>query len=560
MKNLSGGQRQGLALALVNDLRVLFLNEPTRGLVPQGRRSPWDTIRQLRGEGSPVALTAHYMGEAQEPCDQVAIMDHGRIMAMETPERLVATAGIDHGAVFRRHTQAVTLGIRDRAHTPAARAVVQGLQRIPAFRIQRMAGATAKAAVQRQRVAALVELPRHFGSGRGNHAVQVLYSEGNAPQASAGVETLRQMGMAAALERVHLASAFRVERRVVTAPRLTYVDFLVGGIIAMTIMQAGLFGVGIGIVQLRERGILRRLRATPLSPAAFLASRFLLYLTVALAQAGILLGIAAVFYHVHFAGSLPLFLAVCLLGAAVFVTVGLALSGLSRTVEVANSLSSVLNFLTDVPVRHLLAGEPHAAILPLRRPGLTPDLFRRRPAGRDDPGGGIGKDSYAFGDPPGLGADRSSGSGENLPLGVRCLPASRGRPPAPAHPGGGRGSRSADDCCPACRSVRRSQPTTTILNSGYGYVTLGSEVKSDMQLNLYIPKRRRGLIAKLEELVRETGASKNELVLEALEQFLRGHERPAVDIPERFRMGEMRGDLDRRSIYGEILDAHRHRH
>ena len=81
-----------------------------------------------------------------------------------------------------------------------------------------------------------------------------------------------------------------------------------------------------------------------------------------------------------------------------------------------------------------------------------------------------------------------------------------------------------------------------------------------MQLNLYIPKRRRGLIAKLEELVRETGASKNELVLEALEQFLRGHERPAVDIPERFRLGEMRGDLDRRSIYGEILDAHRHRH
>lgn len=249
------------------------------------------------------------------------------------------------GAVFGRHTQTATLGIWDRAHTPAARAVVQGLQRIPAFRIQRMAGATAKAAVQRQRVAALVELPRHFGSGRGNDAVQVLYSEGNAPQASAVVETLRQMGMAAALERVHLASAFRVERRVVTAPRLTYVDFLVGGIIAMTIMQAGLFGVGIGIVQMRERGILRRLRVTPLSPAAFLASRFLLYLTVALAQAGILLGIAVVFYHVHFVGSLPLFLAVCLLGAAVFVTVGLALSGLSRTVEVANSLSSVLNFL-----------------------------------------------------------------------------------------------------------------------------------------------------------------------------------------------------------------------
>ncbi len=103
VKNLSGGQRQrlALALALVNDPRVLFLDEPTMGLDPQARRSLWDTIRQLRGEGRTVVLTTHYMEEAQELCDRVAIMDHGRIMAMDTPERLIATAGIDHRVAFR---------------------------------------------------------------------------------------------------------------------------------------------------------------------------------------------------------------------------------------------------------------------------------------------------------------------------------------------------------------------------------------------------------------------------------------------------------------------------
>jgi ABC-2 type transport system ATP-binding protein len=90
-KELSGGQRQRLsvALALVNDPEVLFLDEPTTGLDPQARRSLWDIVASLRERGTTVLLTTHYMEEAEQLCDRVAIMDHGHILEMGTVAELV---------------------------------------------------------------------------------------------------------------------------------------------------------------------------------------------------------------------------------------------------------------------------------------------------------------------------------------------------------------------------------------------------------------------------------------------------------------------------------------
>lgn len=248
------------------------------------------------------------------------------------------------GAVFGKNSQTVTVGVWNRSPAAAAMAVVRALGKVSAFHLVNLSGKESLAKVKDGSVDALAELPAGFG-GRGGEPVKVLYSEGNAPAATTVTEALREMDLAATLLRYHIPPAFQVEATPVTARRLTYVDFLVGGIIAMTIMQAGLFGIGIGIVQMRERGILRSLRSTPLSPVAFLGSRFIIYLVIALVQAGVILGIAMGFYGVRFVGSLPLFLGICLFGAAVFVTVGLAMAGLSRSVEAANSLSSVSNFL-----------------------------------------------------------------------------------------------------------------------------------------------------------------------------------------------------------------------
>jgi len=91
VNELSGGQKQriSIALALVNDPRIVFLDEPTTGLDPQARRSLWDLVIQLRDAGKTIVLTTHYMEEAEILSDRVAVMDHGRIIACDTPLALV---------------------------------------------------------------------------------------------------------------------------------------------------------------------------------------------------------------------------------------------------------------------------------------------------------------------------------------------------------------------------------------------------------------------------------------------------------------------------------------
>ena len=90
-KKLSGGQRQRvlLALALVNDPDVIFLDEPTTGLDPQARRNFWELVRLIKGRGKTLLLTTHYMEEAYTLCDEVAIMDRGRVIAQGEPDRLL---------------------------------------------------------------------------------------------------------------------------------------------------------------------------------------------------------------------------------------------------------------------------------------------------------------------------------------------------------------------------------------------------------------------------------------------------------------------------------------
>lgn len=91
-RKLSGGQKQRLllAIALINRPRILFLDEPTTGLDPQSRRNLWEQVRQVKADGATILLTTHYMEEAYELCDEIAIMDHGRMIAHDAPDTLLA--------------------------------------------------------------------------------------------------------------------------------------------------------------------------------------------------------------------------------------------------------------------------------------------------------------------------------------------------------------------------------------------------------------------------------------------------------------------------------------
>jgi ABC-2 type transport system ATP-binding protein len=96
-RTLSGGQKQRLALgcALVNRPELLFLDEPTTGLDPQGRRRVWEIVGQFRADGGTVLLTTHYMEEAESLCDEVIVVDHGRVIAQGSPAALIDSLGAD---------------------------------------------------------------------------------------------------------------------------------------------------------------------------------------------------------------------------------------------------------------------------------------------------------------------------------------------------------------------------------------------------------------------------------------------------------------------------------
>src|SRR5580698_8077798 len=111
-KELSGGQKQRFSIAttLINDPRIIFLDEPTTGLDPQARRNLWDLIREIRDSGTTVVITTHYMDEAEILCDRVAFVDAGKIIDIDTPDnfidKLVATG-------FERQKQVKLANLED---------------------------------------------------------------------------------------------------------------------------------------------------------------------------------------------------------------------------------------------------------------------------------------------------------------------------------------------------------------------------------------------------------------------------------------------------------------
>jgi ABC-2 type transport system ATP-binding protein len=111
-EQLSGGQRQRLSIAaaLVHSPKVFFLDEPTTGLDPQARRNLWDLIREVRDKGVTVIMTTHYLDEAELLCDRVAIMDSGKIIALDTPKKLIKQL-LDRG--FTKHEEVQQANLDD---------------------------------------------------------------------------------------------------------------------------------------------------------------------------------------------------------------------------------------------------------------------------------------------------------------------------------------------------------------------------------------------------------------------------------------------------------------
>ena len=111
-KDLSGGQKQRFSIAttLINDPRIIFLDEPTTGLDPQARRNLWELIQDIRDKGTTVVITTHYMDEAEVLCDRVAIIDSGKIIALDSPDKLIVNL-VDTG--FERPKEVKKANLED---------------------------------------------------------------------------------------------------------------------------------------------------------------------------------------------------------------------------------------------------------------------------------------------------------------------------------------------------------------------------------------------------------------------------------------------------------------
>ena len=115
IKSLSGGQKQRLAiaLALVHDPWIIFLDEPTTGLDPQARRTLWDIILRLKKKEKTIVLTTHYMDEAHVLCDRIAIMNQGELIALDTPSRLVKNLQSDSAVEFRFENESTEVNLHE---------------------------------------------------------------------------------------------------------------------------------------------------------------------------------------------------------------------------------------------------------------------------------------------------------------------------------------------------------------------------------------------------------------------------------------------------------------
>jgi len=166
---LSGGQKQRLAMAtaLVGDPELLFLDEPTTGLDPQARRHLWDLVDRLKQAGRTIILTTHYMDEAERLCDRVAIMDHGKVIALGTPQQLIATVGGEDIVEFAVGESSDSHVSESKAGAPAAAVDASVLAAIPGVQSHRVDAGLHQLSVSELHLA----VPRIFAalSGQGLH-------------------------------------------------------------------------------------------------------------------------------------------------------------------------------------------------------------------------------------------------------------------------------------------------------------------------------------------------------------------------------------------------------
>ena len=267
------------------------------------------------------------------------------------PVVLISVFGLlDFGAF-----STLELGIVDRAGNDASQKLIGEVRALGTFDISE----TLSEEEERE---ALLDGDRDLiliierGFGEANSPVQrrvtVVYNQGQARESATGQTIIQHVLDEMSFAEGGITDRYRIEAQPVDSRNLRFIDFLMPGVVAMSIMQMGLFSVAFSFVQLKSRGILRRLQATPVHPASFIFAQVFTRLTVSILQTLVLVGLAVLAFDVHLEGNLGSMLLLALLGGGVFVSMGFAVSGFARTEDVAapvaNAIALPMMFLSGV--------------------------------------------------------------------------------------------------------------------------------------------------------------------------------------------------------------------
>ncbi|HLA24480.1 MAG TPA: ABC transporter permease [bacterium] len=255
------------------------------------------------------------------------------------PLLLMGLIGLAFG---RGENLSFTVGLVDEGGGPVTQGLRQGLGQVPVFRLTDEENrSSALDALRRGRRTLVVVIPR-LGSG---DVIRVYFDQARLQESRTAMVIFERFVAEANLRIAGVRPALRVEATgVAAARRIRFFDFLLPGILAMTVMNSGLNGLTWVITEYRQRLVLKRVLATPVHPLAFLSGLIARYAATNLVQLVVIVVIAVVVFNATIVGSLWILTGLALLGTLVFVGMGIALSTASRTPESANLLGSALSF------------------------------------------------------------------------------------------------------------------------------------------------------------------------------------------------------------------------
>jgi ABC-2 type transport system permease protein len=233
------------------------------------------------------------------------------------------------------------VGVVDQAQNAASAALISNLREVSALKVRIGEAEAERRAVEKGQRDLVVILPPSLGQGPST--ILAYYNQTRPQESQAALAIMNRFVDQASLRVAGVQPAFSLQAEPVKGRKVTYVDFLVPGIIAMSAMQTGLFSVAFAFVQLKQKGILRRLMATPMRVTDFLFAQVTTRLMMAALQTAVLLAVGLVLFHFHLAGNVPEVLLLGILGAAIFIAIGFAISGISKNEETAAPLANLIS-------------------------------------------------------------------------------------------------------------------------------------------------------------------------------------------------------------------------